>query len=60
MNVNTDVKNSIKKAGLRQWQVADALNCNESAFSRKMRKELPTEEKQRIFEAIEKLSKGEK
>lgn len=60
MNVNTDVKNSIKKAGLRQWQVADVLNCNESVFSRKMRKELPLEEKQRIFEAIEKLSKEEK
>ncbi|KAF5077566.1 hypothetical protein DSECCO2_149730 [anaerobic digester metagenome] len=54
---NVDIRNQLKKTKVKQWQVAEALNYDESVFSRKMRKELPDAEKQRIFEAIEKLSK---
>jgi len=57
---NIDLRAQMKKEGVRQWQVAEALNFDESVFSRKMRHELSLEEKQRIFEAIEKLSKEEK
>ncbi|KNZ41446.1 hypothetical protein [Acetobacterium bakii] len=52
---NIDLRTQMKKEGVRQWQVAEVLNFNESVFSRKMRKELPDEEKQQILEAIEKL-----
>lgn len=54
---NNEIKEAIKNAGLFQWQIADILKIAESTFYRKMRHELPLEEKQRIFEAIEKLSK---
>lgn len=57
---NVDIRNQLKKTKVKQWQVAEALNYDESVFSRKMRKELPDTEKQQIFEAIEKLSKEEK
>lgn len=50
---NTDIRQAIKEAGLFYWQVADLLNIGEYTFSRKLRKELPDEEKQRIIKAIE-------
>lgn len=53
---NVDIRNMAGGYGIKLWQVADALGMNESAFSRKLRKELPCEEKQRIMEAIERLA----
>lgn len=41
---------------MKLWQVAEAIGMNESAFSRKLRKELTPEEKQRILDAIDRLA----
>lgn len=54
---NKDVRASIKNAGFYQWQIAETMGIHEVKFSRMMRHELSPEEKQRIYEAIEKLSK---
>lgn len=54
---NKEIKESLKKANIYQWQVAEAMGIGETAFSRKMRKELPEEEKQKIFETIDLLKK---
>lgn len=43
--------------GVKLWQVAEALGIADTSLSRKMRKELPAEEKQKIFGIIENLSK---
>lgn len=52
---NMDVREQLKKAGVRQWEVSEVLGINEAALSRKMRHELPEEEKQKIYSAIEEL-----
>lgn len=52
---NKDIRQEIKKSKLFQWQVAEVIGINESAFSRKLRYELSKEEKQEIFSVIEKL-----
>ncbi|WKY47056.1 hypothetical protein Q5O24_11890 [Eubacteriaceae bacterium ES3] len=52
---NLDVRETLKKAGIRQWEVCEILGIHEAAFSRKMRHELPEDEKQKIYEAIEVL-----
>lgn len=54
---NKDIRNAAGGHGIRLWQVAEALGMNESAFSRKLRKELPQEEKEKILDVIEKLAK---
>ena len=54
---NRDIRNAAGGYGIRLWQVAEAIGMNESAFSRKLRKELPQEEKEKILAAIEKLAK---
>jgi len=54
---NKEIKDSIKSTNLYQWQVAEALGIGESTFCRKMRRELPDEEKTIILSTIDKLKK---
>ena len=54
---NKEIRFAAGGYGIRLWQVAEAIGMNESAFSRKLRKELPEEEKKKILAAIEKLAK---
>ena len=41
---------------MRLWQIAEALGIQETALSRKLRHELPTEEKNKILGIIEALA----
>ena len=52
---NTDIRQSIKAAGLKNWQIADALNISENTLYRRMRHELAAWEKQQILEIIQEL-----
>lgn len=54
---NIEIRTAYMAAGLKQWQLAKALDLSETHFSRKLRQELPPEEKELILAAIDKLSK---
>lgn len=54
---NQDVRKKVASAGLRLWQIAEALGIADYNFSRKLRRELPAEEKEKIFGIIRELSK---
>lgn len=54
---NTDIRDAVSSADLKLWQIADALGIADCNFSRKLRKELPAEEKEKIFSIIRELSK---
>ena len=53
--VNLDVRIKIMEAGLNLYQIAERLNIPETAFSRKLRKELSTSEKHRILKVINEM-----
>lgn len=53
---NIDVRRAAAGSGVRLWQGADALGIADAQLSRKLRKELPDEEKQKIFEIIRNIS----
>lgn len=57
---NHDIKETAKKAGIKLWQIADKLGINDGNFSRKLRKELNPEEKQKIFDIIAELQREKK
>ena len=57
MRANVDIREAAKKAGVCLWEVAAEYGMNDGNFSRKLRKELPQEEKQNILEIIDRLSK---
>lgn len=54
--INQDIRRTAAGAGVKLWQIADALGIADCSLSRKLRKELPQEEKDRIFKIIEELS----
>lgn len=56
MPKNYDVKNYAKKHGVFLWEIAEAIGLADSNFSRKLRRELPIEEKQRILAVIDKIA----
>lgn len=52
-----NIREAAAKAKVRLWQIAQALDINDGIFSRKLRKELPREEKEKILGIIAQLSK---
>ena len=55
---NTEIRMELLKTGLRQWQVAAALGMSETTFSRRLRRELPARERERVLGAIRELAGG--
>ena len=53
---NQDIRCAASEAGVKLWQIADALGIADCNFSRKLRKELSQNEKEKIFSIIQRLS----
>lgn len=56
---NLDIKKAAREAGVKLWKIAQLYGVSDSVFSRKLRKDLPAEEKARIFGIIEELKAAE-
>ena len=54
---NQDIRNEVKSASLKLWQIAEELGITDSTFSRMLRRELSDEKKAEIRSIIEKLKK---
>lgn len=54
---NNAIRNAAAEAGVRHWQIADAIGIAEETFSRKLRHELSVDEQQKILEIIEEIAK---
>lgn len=55
MIANNDIKLTAAGAGIKLWQIAEKLGLRDDSFSRKLRKELPSEEKEKILNIIDEL-----
>lgn len=55
---NLEIRQAIKEAKLTQWKVADLMGYSEATIVRKLRKELPQEEKTKILEIIKQNKEG--
>ncbi len=53
---NKEIKEAARKAGVFHYEIAERLNIQESAFSRKLRRELPDQEKKELLEIIKTLA----
>ena len=53
-----EIREALKEADLKQWELAQMLNISEFTLSRKMRTELPEDMKQKILELIHGHKKG--
>lgn len=55
---NQDIRCAAGGAGVKLWQIADALGISDGGLSRKLRKELSEEKKEEILSIIEKNSQN--
>lgn len=53
---NMEIRECAKSAGVRLWEVAEAYGINDGNFSRKLRRELPSEEKEKVLSIINRLA----
>lgn len=53
---NIDIRTTAAAAKVRLWQVAERVGVSEGTFCRKLRRELPAEEKARVLAAIQALA----
>lgn len=54
---NCDVRQAAASAGVKLWQIADVLGIADCNFSRKLRKELTQDEKEKVLAIIVDLSR---
>lgn len=54
---NQDIKQYAKDKNIKLWQIAGRLGINDGNFSRKLRVELPLDEKEKIKAIVDELSK---
>lgn len=54
---NIEIRKAMKDRRLFNYELAEALGISEFTLSRKLRKELPQDEKNKILEIIDQLSK---
>ena len=52
---NRDIRDAATAAGVRLWRIADALGITDGTLSRRLRHELPQDEKQQVLEVIQAL-----
>lgn len=53
---NQEIRRAAAGAGVKLWQVAEALGIADCSLSRKLRRELPPEEKERILSIVRELA----
>lgn len=54
---NQDIRRTAAGSGVKLWQIAESLGIADCSLSRKLRKELPNDEKEKIFSIIDRLAK---
>ncbi len=55
--MNEHIKRYAKDRGVKLWEVAYRYGITDATFSRKLRRELPTQEQEKIMEIINELAK---
>ena len=54
-SVNQEIRKEAKRAGVRLWEIAERLGMNDGNFSRKLRRELNQDERNKILTIISEL-----
>lgn len=55
---NKEIRCALVNNGIKQYVLADHLGITETSLSKKLRRELPEDEKNRFLAAIDQLAKG--
>ena len=53
---NLEIRNRAKASGVKLWEIAYRYGLNDGNFSRKLRRELPEDERDRILAIIDQIA----
>ncbi len=53
---NKEIREALKKSGVRYWELADRLGMSQCWFSVKLRKEFTSEEKEKMLSVIQEIA----
>ena len=53
---NKTIRETAKRSGVRLWEVAYGMGITDATLSRKLRRELPADEQQKILDVIASIS----
>ena len=56
---NKEIREAARAAGVRLWQIADDMGVSEATLIRKLRHELPDEERLKILAIIKEIAESE-
>lgn len=56
MQANLRIRTEAKNAGVRLWEIAEAIGITDGMLSKKLRRELPEVEQQNIIKVIFQIS----
>ncbi len=54
---NAEIREAAKAAGVRLWEIAERYGLNDGNFSRKLRRELSDDERERVLSIIDSIAK---
>ena len=54
--LNQTIREEARACGVKLWQIAEQIGISDGNFSRKLRKELPDEERERVIGIIHRLA----
>lgn len=57
--MNEVIRVTAKNRGVKLWEIAEVIGITDSNFSRKLRRELPENEKSRIMDIIGEIAERE-
>lgn len=57
---NVKIREAAKQAGVYLWEIAERFGCNDGNFSRKLRRELPENEQEKIIAIIAEVAREKK
>lgn len=57
---NLRIREAAMRKGVKMWEIADAIGITDFHFSRKLRKELPLQEQERLLNVINSIAANRK
>ena len=60
MKANKDIRDAVEDQGFKLWELAEALKIQDTNLSKKLRRELSSEEKAHIFRVIAHMAEQKK
>lgn len=53
---NVEIREAAKRSGVKLWQIAENIGLSDATFSRKLRRELSEDERDRVLSVITQLA----